>query len=459
MKHVIIGGSDAGISAALRIKELAPDHSVQILLADQYPNYSICGIPFYLSREVKDWTTLAHRKQADLEAVGIEVFNEHRVTAIEADERTVYAQGNGFSYDTLLLATGATSIRPPITGVDLPGVFTLRWIDEMLAIDRYIGQQSVQSVVVVGGGYIGVELADALTLRGLRVTLLEYAPTVLQTLDAELGKQLQQHMEEKGVIVRTQTQVQALKRTNKTGKLIVQGTNDQSQPIASIATDMVLVVVGAKPNNKLAEAIGLETGIKGALQVNQLMQTALPGIYAAGDGVETFHRLLQQYNYLPLGTTAHKQGRIAGENMAGGEAVFQGSLGTQVVKVFDRVAARTGLHDRDAERYGIAHRTVQVVVDDHKAYYPGATPLTMRITGNPQTGELLGAQILGHTGAEVAKRIDVFATALYHRIKVSELNDLDLSYSPPLSSPWDPVQMTAQAWVRMRGNPISRTRN
>lgn len=448
MKHVIIGGSDAGISAALRIKELAPNHSVQILLADQYPNYSICGIPFYLSREVTDWTTLAHRKQADLEALGIEIFNEHRVTAIEVDERTVYAQEKGVSYDKLLLATGASSIRPPIPGLDLSGVFTLRWIDEMLAIDRYIEQQSVQSVVVVGGGYIGVELADALTLRGLRVTLLEYAPTVLQTLDAELGQQLQQHLKEKGVIAHTQTQVQALERTSKTDKLIVQGTSDQSQPIEAIATDMVLVVVGAQPNNKLAEAIGLETGMKGALRVNQRMQTALPGIYAAGDGVETFHRLLLQYDYLPLGTTAHKQGRIAGENMTGGEAAFQGSLGTQVVKVFDRVAARTGLHDRDAKRYGIPHRTVQAVVDDHKAYYPGATPLTIRITGNPQTGELLGAQILGYAGAKVAKRIDIFATALYHRMKVSELNELDLSYSPPLSSPWDPVQMAAQAWLQ-----------
>lgn len=441
MKHVIIGGSDAGISAALRIKELAPDHHVTLLLADEYPNYSICGIPFFLSREVQQWSDLAHRKKTDLEALGIQIRTSHRATRVDTQQQTVYCSERAFPYDRLLIGTGASSTQPPIIGLDQPGVFTLRWIDEMLAIDGYIEQHSVQSVVVVGGGYIGVELADALTLRGLTVTLVEYAPTVLQTLDAELGKILQRHMEEHGVSVLTQTQVQTIKPVEGTRQLNVVGS-----PSFAHTTDLVLVVTGAQPTTELAQAIGLATGVKGAIPVNRRMETSLPNVFAAGDCAETYHRLLETNDYLPLGTTAHKQGRVAGENMIGGKAEFQGSLGTQVVKVFDRVAARTGLHDRDAIRYNIPHRTVQSVFDDHKAYYPGAKKLTLRLTGHPGTGELLGAQIVGHTGSEVAKRMDVFATALYHRMRVAELSDLDLSYSPPLSSPWDPVQMAAQAW-------------
>ena len=441
MKHIIIGGSDAGISAALRIKELAPHHSVTVLLADAYPNYSICGIPFYLSREVKQWPDLAHRKKADLETAGIQVFLSHRVTHIDTQRQVVFSQEQGFAYDQLLIGTGAASVRPPIAGMNQEGVFTLRWIDEMLAIDAYIEQHSVRTVLVVGGGYIGVELADALTLRGLRVTLAEHAPTVLQTLDAELGEMVQRHMEERGVSVCTQTKVEAIESVSGTKQLHVFGTPSLSQTV-----DLVLVVAGAQPNSELAQAIGLAMGVRGAVRVNQRMETSLPGIYAAGDCVETYHRYLKTNDYLPLGTTAHKQGRIAGENMVGGNAEFQGSLGTQVVKVFDRVAARTGLHDRDATRYDLPHRTVQSTCDDHKAYYPGARKLTIRITGNSRTGELLGAQIVGYAGSEVAKRIDIFATALHHRMRISELNDLDLSYSPPLSSPWDPVQMAAQAW-------------
>ena len=441
MKHIIIGGSDAGISAALRIKELAPHHSVTVLLADAYPNYSICGIPFYLSREVKQWPDLAHRKKADLEAAGIQVSISHRVTRIDTRNRVAFCQEQAFAYDQLLIGTGASSVRPPIAGMNQEGVFTLRWIDEMLAIDAYIEQHSVRTVLVVGGGYIGVELADALTLRGLRVTLAEYAPTVLQTLDAELGEMVQQQMEERGVRVLTQTKVEAIEPISGTKQLHVFGTPSLSQ-----TADLVLVVAGAQPNIELAQALGLAIGTKGAIRVNQRMETSLPGIYAAGDCIETYHRYLKTNDYLPLGTTAHKQGRVAGENMVGGNAEFQGSLGTQVVKVFDRVVARTGLHDRDATRYDLPHRTVQSIFNDHKAYYPGAQDLTIRITGNTQTGELLGAQMVGHTGSEVAKRIDIFATALHHRMRIAELNDLDLSYSPPLSSPWDPVQMAAQAW-------------
>jgi NADPH-dependent 2,4-dienoyl-CoA reductase/sulfur reductase-like enzyme len=210
----------------------------------------------------------------------------------------------------------------------------------------------------------------------------------------------------------------------------------------------VIVAAGSKPNAGLAQSAGVEIGSFGAIKVDRHMRTNLPDVFAAGDCVETWHRVLEQYTYLPLGTTAHKQGRIAGENMVGGSVEFEGSLGTQVVKIFDLVAARTGLRDREASAAGYLPLTTQLEAWDHKTYYPGAQKMAIRITGDKKGGMLLGAQIVGHRLSEIAKRIDILAAALYHRMKVAELEHLDLSYTPPLSSPWDPIQMAAQAWLQ-----------
>lgn len=213
---------------------------------------------------------------------------------------------------------------------------------------------------------------------------------------------------------------------------------------------MVLARTGAKPETELARAAGVSLGGNGAIQVSPTMETNVPDLYAAGDCVETRHRLLRSPGYLPLGTTAHKKGRVAGENAAGGRAEFEGSLGTRVVKIFDLVVARTGLRDREAILEGFDPLTIGSEAWDHKLYYPGATKVRIRITGDRKTHRLLGAQIVGSYGAEVSKRIDVFATALFNGMKVEELIHLDLSYTPPLSSPWDPVQLASQAWIRKR---------
>ena len=211
---------------------------------------------------------------------------------------------------------------------------------------------------------------------------------------------------------------------------------------------MVLVSVGAVPRTDLASSSGIETGIKGAFKVNRRMETSVLHVFAAGDCVETWRRLLNRYTYLPLGTTAHKQGRIPGENAIGGGRAFAGSLGTQVVKVFDLVVARTGLNDAEARQAGLDSLTVEEKVWDHKVYYPGAKHLHIQVCGDRRTGTLLGTQMAGHIDAEVSKRVDIFASALFHGILVEELNDLDLSYTPPLSAPWDAVQAAAQAWNR-----------
>jgi NADPH-dependent 2,4-dienoyl-CoA reductase/sulfur reductase-like enzyme len=214
-----------------------------------------------------------------------------------------------------------------------------------------------------------------------------------------------------------------------------------------VAADIVIVAVGVSPNTALGRRGGLPTGERGAFVVDRRMATTIPHVWAAGDCVETWLPLLDRAGYLPLGTTAHKQGRVAGANAVGGDRPFAGALGTQVVQVFDLAVARTGVHDAEAERAGYRPRSVEIVVDDHKAYYPGATPMTIRVTGDGATGRLLGAQIVGHRTAQVAKRIDVYATAIHTGLTVDAVSDLDLSYTPPYSSPWDPVQTAAQAWL------------
>ncbi len=449
MPHLlIIGGSDAGISAALRAREVSPAWEVTVVVADRYPNYSICGLPFWLGGEVADPQDLAHRKAEDIEAHSIRLLLEHTAQVIDPHGRRVTVMdGAGRSqdipYDSLVIATGAVPARPPIQGLELPGVFFLRTMADGFALRDHLVARSPASALVVGGGYIGLEMAEALARRGLQVTLVEYLPSVLTTLDPPLGSLVGEELNRHGIAFATGVAVQAIDRQGQ--RLVVSGSGG-----FQVQTDLVLVATGVRPDARLAAAAGIETGRWGAIRVNRAMETNVPHITAAGDCVETYHRLLERYVYLPLGSTAHKQGRVAGENAVGGQATFAGTLGTQVVKVFDRVAARTGLRDAEAREAGFDPLTVQVETWDHKVYYPGAHTLHLRVTGDRRTGRLLGAQIVGHRAAEVSKRVDLFAAALFNGMTVEALSDIDLSYTPPLSTPWDAVQMAAQEWARVR---------
>jgi NADPH-dependent 2,4-dienoyl-CoA reductase/sulfur reductase-like enzyme len=444
IRALIIGSSDAGISAALRIKEIAPQSEVTVVAADTYPNFSICGLPFYLSGEVADWRALAHRTTKEIEQHGIGLLLDHRALAIVPEAKRVEMQlaaGNPreIGYDKLLIATGAESVKPPIEGWDTPGVFFLRWMGDSFAVKQFMDQAKPRRAVIIGGGYIGLEMADALTHKGMTVTLMEFAPEVLTTLDPELGGRIRAELQSKGVRVVTGQAVQRITQDKDTLRVHT-GTGEIER------AEMVLVAAGARPSTKLAQTAGIGLGAGSAIRVDRSMATGIADIWAAGDCVQTWHRILKRHVYMPLGTTAHKQGRVAGENMLGGKYEFQGSLGTQVVKVFDQVAARTGLRDREAVEAGFDPLTVALTSWDHKVYYPGAKELHLRVTGDRSSGRLLGAQMVGHRASEVSKRIDIFATALFHGMGVKDLCDLDLTYTPPLSSPWDPVQMAAMQW-------------
>jgi NADPH-dependent 2,4-dienoyl-CoA reductase/sulfur reductase-like enzyme len=442
---LIVGGSDAGVMAALKAREVDPSVEVAMMLADRYPNFSVCGLPFFLSGEVADWEALAHRSAGDITARGIELLPGHLATGIDLSTNRVLAQsedglGKTLAYDTLIIATGARSRVAGIEGIDLPGVHALHTMADGLAIRARLDAGEVERAVVIGAGYIGVEMADALARRGIEVVLAGKSPTVMPTVDASLAEPIREELERNGVEVVMGTTVGAISTSGTA--LEVRG-----EPGFSRRADLVLVAGGVGPNSDLATGANIATGPRRAIRVDRQMRTSAPRVLAAGDCVETWHRILQEATYLPLGTTAHKQGRVAGEVAAGGDRSFQGSLGTQVVKVFELAVARTGLRDEDARQAGFAPLTVEAAPWHHKAYYPGAQRLHMRVTGDLETGRLLGAQIVGHWQAEVAKRIDVFASALFHASAVDGLNDLDLSYTPPMGAPWDAVQEAAQAWL------------
>jgi NADPH-dependent 2,4-dienoyl-CoA reductase/sulfur reductase-like enzyme len=462
MHLVMIGGSDAGISAALRARELDPGAEVTVIAADAYPNFSICGIPYYVSGEVTHWRNLAHRTTADLEAAGMRLRLDTTARRIDVPARKLLVTGPDgtedlVSYDRLIVGTGAVPVRPPISGLDqlgpADGVHLLHSMGDTFALMATLEEASPASAVIVGAGYIGLEMADALITRGLAVTQIEQLSEVLPTVDADLGARVHDQLTGHGAEVVTGTTVRQISRAapGAAGRLRVDASAADGTQVTRLA-DLVLVVAGVRPDTALAADAGATLGARGAISVDRGMRTGLPDVLAAGDCVVTYHRLLG-HTYLPLGTTAHKQGRVAGENALGGDREFAGSLGTQVVKIFDQAAARTGLRDHEAAAAGYDPVTIGSEADDHKAYYPGSHRIAMRVTGDRATGRLLGMQLFGHRHAEVAKRIDIAATAIHHDMTVDSLSDLDLSYTPPLGSPWEAVQMGAQAWVRQASRP------
>ncbi|MBB2975591.1 NADPH-dependent 2,4-dienoyl-CoA reductase/sulfur reductase-like enzyme [Microbacterium endophyticum] len=452
MHLVAIGGSDAGISAALRARELDPSVDVTVVVADAYPNFSICGIPYYFSGEVAPWQSLAHRTHADLEATGMNLRLNTFATSIDVAGqqlavRDETGQLSNIAYDELIVGTGALPSYAGIMGLDEltpeDGVHVIHSMGDTFALERFLTERGPKTAIIIGAGYVGLEMAEGFTARGIRVTQLQRGPEVLSTLDPELGALVHSELTDHGVEVHTDTVVHGVEKSDS--GLTVHAERGGIRVTHS--AEVILAVVGVRPNTTLLADAGATLGPAGAVSVDAQMRTGLPHVFAAGDGVATHHRLLG-LTYLPLGTTAHKQGRVAGENALGGQAQFAGSVGTQVVKVFDLVASRTGLRHDEAAAAGFTPLTTQAIADDHKRYYPGAQPISIRITGDAGSGQLLGAQLVGRLGTETAKRVDTYATALFAGLTVEQVSDLDLSYTPPLGSPWDAVQVATQAWSR-----------
>jgi len=452
MAYVIIGGDAAGMSAASKIKRELTDAEVIVFERGPYISYSACGMPYWIAGVIEsDRKLVILTPERARERRGIDVRIGHEVMAIDPAAKTVTVQrqesGEIFvqPYEKLVIATGASALKPPIPGLDLPGVFTLRNIPDAQRIFHYLEQQQPQRAVIIGGGYIGVEMAEALHDRGLTVALVEMLPQIMPNFDADMVEEVTTHVAEKGVQIYTGTRVNLLEQMG--AQLSVQLS--AGEPLAA---DLVLVSTGVRPNRELAKDAGLKLGQTGAIWVDAHMRTSDPHIYAAGDCVEHYHIVLGENAWVPLATSANKGGRIAGDNISGNVSTFPGIAGTAVVKVFDYTMAVTGVTERQAiqsGKWGVHGEDVgsTVITAWEKAgYWPGAEKIQVKLVYTKRDGRILGGQIVGKAG--VNKRIDIIATALSAQMNVETLGMLDLSYAPPYSPTYDPVQVCANVAAR-----------
>ncbi len=379
--------------------------------------------------------------EAFREKQGIDARVFQRVTEIDVKQGQVQVQDlktgktRQESFDQLLIATGAVSIRPEIPGIRSRGIYDLNTLQSGIEVRRAVDEKKPGQVVIVGGGYIGLEMAENFVRRGLNVTIVEKTPQVMNTLDPDMAALINKLLQEAGIKLFLNESLKAFEASREEVQGVI--TDQRTLP-----ADLVLLGLGVRPNSALAGKAGIPLGKTGGIKVNERMRTEAQGVWAAGNCCESLHLVSRCPFFLPLGTVANKQGRVAGINIAGGQATFPGVAGTAMVKVFELEVARTGLQEREARELGLPYITAKIETQTRARYYPGAGEMTVKILAEKGTGRLLGGQIVGREGA--GKRIDVLATALHSGLTVEDMINLDLGYSPPFSAVWDPVQIAAR---------------
>ncbi|PKG23974.1 FAD-dependent oxidoreductase [Niallia nealsonii] len=438
MKIIIIGSVAAGTSVAAKARRNNEKAEITLYNADYDISYSICGIPYFLGGEVEELETLTPRSAAWFKKrYNVDIFTRHEVTKIDAEQKRVIVKNLDTNevkediYDILVFATGATPITPTISGVDEEHVFQVRTIQNTAAIDQFIKRSEPKKAIIIGAGYIGLELAEQLTNRGLDVTIVQRSNHVMPHLDKDMAFRVEEHLVKKGVALLLNEEVTAINKEEvqtKSGK--------------AIASDIVILATGVRPNTRLAKEVGIKLGHTGAIAVNHKMQTNLPDIYAVGDVAESYSVITGKAIYRPLGSTANKMGRIAGDVITDGSLEHRGILGTGIVRVFDLAVGQTGLNEKEAIEEGY---DIEVLhnVKPSRAEYLGGKDIVIKAIADKESGKLLGVQIVGEDGVD--KRIDVFATAITFKAKVQDLFHLDLAYAPPFSTTKDPVMYTGMA--------------
>jgi len=437
---VVIGGVAAGPKAAAKARRCDPELEITLYQEEDAISYAGCGLPYYISGLIKERQELISRTPGQFAQDEIRVKRNCRVEKIDIREKRVWGRnlesGESFEdqYDQLVLATGAKPIQPNIEGVDLKNIFFLRSIFHADALVQHIHSEEIRKVVIVGGGYIGLEMAEALIQLGKSVTIVELAPQILTLFDEDFANILRKYLESKGVQIFTSEGIKVLK--GKEGKVSHVQTVSRE-----IEADAVLMSLGIRPQVELARKAGLKIGETGAIWVNERMETNIEGIYAAGDCVETTHLVTGKKVWIPLGSTANKQGRVVGVNVCGGNATFLGVMGTTIFKVFDYCVAKTGLNIKEAEMEGF--HPIQAIVRgyDRAHYYPGRKESVLKVIADRDTGRILGAQAIGEGPSD--KFIDILAMALYAKMNCYQLANVDLSYAPPFSPVLSPVLVAA----------------
>jgi NADPH-dependent 2,4-dienoyl-CoA reductase/sulfur reductase-like enzyme len=449
---VVIGGDAAGMSAASKIKREQPDAHVIVFERSPHISYSACGMPYWIGGIVEsDRELIVLTPEIARKRRGIDVRIRHEVTAIDPAKSVVHGidhkTGQTFTqaYSKLLIATGARPIYPPIPGLDLPGVFALRALTDAQQIYAYMQEHAVRTTAVIGGGYIGMEMVEAFREHQLETHLIERLPQIMPIFDEDMVEPVDTHLREQGVQLHTSTEVQAM--TAHEGRLRI-----ETDKVGIITADLVIVAVGVQPNAELATSAGLRIGESGAIWVDRHMHTSAANIFAAGDCVEHYHLVLERNVWIPLATSANKGGRVASGSMIGEDSSLPGILGTAVVKVFDYTMAITGLTEREARQSGLFGTngeyvgSARIENNDKAGYWPGAETMIVKLVFDKRSGRVLGGQLVGKAG--VNKRIDIIATAITARMTLEDVAMLDLSYAPPYSPTYDPIQICAHVGQR-----------
>jgi NADPH-dependent 2,4-dienoyl-CoA reductase/sulfur reductase-like enzyme len=440
---VVIGGDAAGGSAASQARKRQPELDVVMFERGRTTSYSACGIPYWISGAVTDGSSLITRTPEQHRAAGIDVRIRTEVVGIDLDRRVVSwrdldsgSEGDE-PFDDLVYATGSVPMRPPIPGIDADGVYGVQVLDDGAALRDELNRGSVRRVVVIGGGYIGLEIAEACRVRGLDVTVVDLSPTPVGTFDPDVGQYLADAVRGEGIELVLGDGAAAVEV----------GADGRARGVVTasgraLPADLVVLGLGVRPNVRLAKEAGIPLGPSGGIAVDHRMRTGVEGVWAAGDCVESRHRLSGRPVVVALGTHANKQGRVAGINIGGGYATFPGVIGTAITKVCDTEAARTGLSSAEADAAGYSYVTAWVDSTTKAGYFPGAQPIRLKMIAERRSGRLLGAQVVGRN--EAAKRIDALAICIWNEMTVDEILSLDLSYAPPFSPVWDPVLIAAR---------------
>ena len=439
MKVVIVGGVAGGATAAARLRRLDEAAEIVVFERSGYVSYANCGLPYYIGGAITDREELTlQTPESFWQRFRVDVRVRHEVTAIHPAEKTVTVKdlttGAVFdeSYDKLLLSPGARPTQPALPGAGLDRLFTLRTVEDTLKIREFIEQHHPKSAVLAGGGFIAIELAENLRDLGLEVTLVQRPKQLLNPLDADMAAFLHAQMRRHGVRLHLGRTVEGFAADGERVNVLIRDE-------APLTADMVVLAIGVTPDTGLARDAGLALGVKGSILVNDRMETSVPDIYAVGDAVQVRHFVTGQDTLLSLAGPANKQGRIAADNICGGDSRYPGSQGSSVIKVFDMTAASTGVNEKTAKAAGIDCDKLVLSPMSHAGYYPGGRVMTMKVVFEKNTYRLLGAQIVGYEGVD--KRIDVLSTAIHAGLTVLQLKDLDLAYAPPYSSAKDPVNM------------------
>ncbi|WP_367320255.1 FAD-dependent oxidoreductase [Streptomyces sp. HUAS ZL42] len=449
---VVIGGDAAGMSAASQARRLKGPDELEIVVYERghFTSFSACGIPYWVGGDVTERDRLIARTPEEHRARGIDVRLRTEVTAIDVERRGVSARDvdsgdeSWTSYDKLVIATGARPVRPDMPGADAPGVHGVQTLDDGQALLDTLTRARGRRAVVIGAGYIGVEMAEALINRGYSVTVVNRGKEPMSTLDPDMGRLVHEAMEGMGITMVDDAEVTKV-LTGEDGRVRAVATEDAEYP-----ADVVVLGIGVTPETALAEAAGLPLGDHRGLLTDQSMRVrGHEDIWAGGDCVEVLDLVSGQQRHIALGTHANKHGQVIGTNVGGGYATFPGVVGTAVSKVCDLEIARTGLREKDARRAGLQFETVTIESTSRAGYYPGASPMTVKMLAERRTGRLLGVQIVGREGA--GKRVDIAAVALTAGMTVEQMTALDLGYAPPFSPVWDPVLVAARKAARAVG--------